>query len=130
GGPTWQHVFLQAAGTDAFIVCSSTVRYHPPRPRILEGVSMRRLMLAALLLGSAPLLAQQETYRITHTYTLGGDGAWDYVVPDPPMHRLFIARANRVMVVDAQNGGVIWQVTGIMGAHGIAVVADAGRGFA
>ena len=53
----------------------------------------------------APLLAQSSSiYRITHTYTLGGDGSWDYIVPDPPNHRLFIGRQNRVMVVDEDTG--------------------------
>lgn len=56
---------------------------------------MRRTAIAAILLASASLLAQATTYRITHTYTLGGDGAWDYIVPDPPTHRLFVGRANR-----------------------------------
>jgi predicted RNase H-like HicB family nuclease len=26
----------------------------------------------------------RSSYHITHTYTLGGDGSWDYLVPDPP----------------------------------------------
>jgi hypothetical protein len=60
--------------------------------------------LAATMTLSASLLmsasAQQPTYRITHTYPIGGDGFWDYVVPDPPNHRLFIVRQTRVMVVD------------------------------
>jgi hypothetical protein len=25
----------------------------------------------------------QSSYHVTHTYTLGGDGTWDYVVPNP-----------------------------------------------
>ena len=56
------------------------------------------LVLMALAADCAP--AQTPTYRITKTYPLGGDGTWDYIVPDPPNHRLFIARQNRVMVVD------------------------------
>lgn len=33
------------------------------------------------------LLAQSpSSYHVTHTYTLGGDGSRDYVVPDPPNH--------------------------------------------
>ena len=69
-------------------------------------------------------------YRITHTYTLGGDGSWDYIVPDPPNHRLFIARQNRVMVVDENNGTLLGEVTGINGAHGTAIAASSGHGFA
>lgn len=90
-----------------------------------------RLCLATMLACAA--LAQQPgagPYRVTHTYTLGGDGSWDYVVPDPPNHRLFIARQNRVMVVDEDKGTLLGEVTGIQGAHGTAVAQATGHGFA
>src|SRR6202140_133115 len=77
------------------------------------------------------LLAQSSSsYRVTHTYTLGGDGSWDYIVPDPPHHRLFIARQNRVMVVDEDSGTLLGEVTGIQGAHGTALADPTGHGFA
>jgi hypothetical protein len=84
-----------------------------------------------LTLAAGTLLAQpSSSYRITHTYTLGGDGSWDYVVPDPPNHRLFVARQNRVMVIDEDSGMLLGEVTGIQGAHGTAVAQAAGHGFA
>src|SRR5215467_13000404 len=92
-----------------------------------------RFYIALLfLLVSAPTLQAQSpsAYRITHTYTLGGEGGWDYVVPDPPNHRIFIGRQNRVMVVNEDDGKLLGEVTGINGAHGIAVVEHAGHGFA
>ena len=56
---------------------------------------MRNNMLVLALAAIASLLGQSSSsYRVTHTYALGGDGSWDYVVPDPPNHRLFIARQN------------------------------------
>jgi DNA-binding beta-propeller fold protein YncE len=86
---------------------------------------------ALVLILAAILLAQSaSSYRVTHTYTLGGDGSWDYVVPDPPNHRVFIARQNRVMVVDEDNGTLLGEVTGIQGAHGTAVAQTTGHGFA
>jgi len=92
---------------------------------------MRNLVLALTLAAVAPLLAQpSSSYRITHTYTLGGDGSWDYIVPDPPNHRLFIGRQNRVMVVDEDNGALLGEVTGIKGAHGTALAGATGHGFA
>src|SRR5436190_13931340 len=92
---------------------------------------MRNLTIVLTLAAIAPLVAQSSsTYRITHTYTLGGDGSWDYIVPDPPNHRLFIGRQNRVMVVDEDNGMVLGEVTGIQGAHGTAIAAATGHGFA
>ena len=88
----------------------------------------------AFLLTSATitlLLAQSSSsYRVTHNYTVGGDGSWDYIVPDPPNHRLFIARQNRVMVVDEDSGKLLGEVTGIQGAHGTAIAESTGHGFA
>jgi DNA-binding beta-propeller fold protein YncE len=90
-----------------------------------------RILLLALTLAAAPLIAQSSSpYRITHTYTLGGDGSWDYIVPDPAKHRLFIGRQNRVMVVDENSGALLGEVTGIQGAHGTALAESTGHGFA
>jgi len=89
---------------------------------------MRPIMLAAALVAAAA--AQTSSYRITHTYPLGGDGSWDYLVPDPPRHRVFVARQTRVMVVDTNTGKLIGEVPGIQGAHGTAIAASSGHGFA
>jgi len=92
---------------------------------------MRSSTLVLTLATMASLLAQSSSsYRVTHTYTLGGGGSWDYIVPDPPNHRLFIARQNRVMVVDENSGTLLGEVTGIQGAHGTAVAEATGHGFA
>jgi DNA-binding beta-propeller fold protein YncE len=92
---------------------------------------MRSKALVLTLAMAASLLAQSSSsYRVTHTYTLGGDGRWDYIVPDPVHHRLFIARENRVMVVDEDGGTLIGEVTGIRGAHGTALASATGHGFA
>jgi DNA-binding beta-propeller fold protein YncE len=87
----------------------------------------RAILLLSLF--AAPALSAQA-YTITHTYAVGGDGGWDYVVPDPPHHRVFIGRSNRVMVVDMNDGHLIGEITGINGAHGTALVAGMERGFA
>ena len=80
---------------------------------------------------AAALLAQQSpSYRVTHTYALGGDGSWDYIVPDPSSHRLYIARQNRVMVVDEDSGKLLGEVAEVHGAHGTAISANTGHGFA
>jgi outer membrane protein assembly factor BamB len=92
---------------------------------------MKILSVPLITFTAAILLAQsQSSYHITRTYTLGGDGSWDYVVPDPPNHRLFIGRENRVMVVDEDKGTLLGEVTGINGAHGAAIAGSSGHGFA
>src|SRR5690348_10579662 len=87
-------------------------------------------MRAVLALVALLAVAQAGPYRITHTFTTGGDGTWDYVVPDPPQHRLFIGRQNRVMVVDENDGKLLGEVTGVNGAHGTALADRHGHGFA
>jgi DNA-binding beta-propeller fold protein YncE len=77
----------------------------------------------------APVLSAQS-YEVTHSYTVGGDGGWDYVTADPPNHRLFIGRSNRVTVVDMNNGRLIAEVPGLDGAHGVVLAPGTGRGFA
>jgi DNA-binding beta-propeller fold protein YncE len=92
---------------------------------------MRTFVLVLTLATLAPLLARSSSlYRVTHTYAVGGDGRWDYIIPDPPNHRLFIARQTRVMVVDEDTGTLLGEVAGIQGAHGTAVVTATGHGFA
>jgi len=91
---------------------------------------MRRIVLGILVLVVSPLVAQSPAYRITHTYALGGDGGWDYIVPEPAQHRVFIGRTNRVMVVDENDGRLLGEVMGIKGAHGTAIAAASGHGFA
>src|SRR5579862_6549636 len=88
-----------------------------------------RKSVFVLTLPITALLAQVP-YGVTHSYTLGGEGSWDYIVPDPPNHRLFVARQTRVMVIDEDKGTLLGEVTGIQGAHGTAIAEKTGHGFA
>lgn len=98
---------------------------------------MHSIVLVLTLAAVAPLFAQPSAaplvptaYRVAHTYLLGGDGSWDYIVPDPPRHRLFIARQTRLMVVDENTGKLLGEVPDIHGAHGTAIAESTGHGFA
>lgn len=90
---------------------------------------MRRLTFVLFALGSSPALVAAQ-YAIVNTFAVGGSGSWDYVVPDPPSHRVFIGRQSRVMVVDERNGKVLGEVMDIHGAHGTAIAEKSGHGFA
>jgi YVTN family beta-propeller protein len=91
---------------------------------------MRLLVLPVALALAFPIAAQGPAYHIARTFTLGGDGSWDYIVPDPPTHRLFVGRENRVMVVDENTGQQLGEVSPIDGAHGTAIASSTGHGFA
>jgi len=91
-----------------------------------------RKLVAAIVIGTAASLGAQapSAYSVVRTFPVGGDGSWDYIVPDPATHRLFIGRQNRVMVVDEETGALVGEVTGIQGAHGAAIAPASGHGFA
>ena len=93
---------------------------------------MRSTAAFLALVAAASTLGAQNAgpYHISHTYPVGGDGSWDYLVPDPAHHRVFIGRQNRVMVVDENDGTLLGEVTGINGAHGTAIAEKSGHGFA
>ena len=92
---------------------------------------MRRMALVIALCSTLTLFAQSSGgYHVVQTYELGGDGAWDYVVPQPSQHRVFVARTNRVMVIDEDTGKLLGEVHGINGAHGTAIAESSGLGFA
>ncbi len=93
-------------------------------------IPMTMLLATVVLAADHPAARQAAAYRISQTFPVGGDGSWDYVVPDPPSHRVFIGRQDRVMVVDENTGKLVGEVTGINGAHGVAVAAKTGHGFA
>ena len=92
---------------------------------------LSRVLSCGSLLGAlaAPRAAAQS-YHVAKTVTLGGDGGWDYVALDTAGHRLFIARQNRVMVVDPESGRVLAEIPGLERAHGVAFAYAAGHGFA
>ena len=83
----------------------------------------------ALLVASMTTLNGQ-TYHIVKTFTLGGDGGWDYVALDTVGHRLFVARQTRVMVIDPETGKLLAEIPGLNRAHGVAFSYASGKGFA
>src|SRR5579864_6566520 len=93
--------------------------------------SFRILVLIAVLSLTISVVAfQAPGYHITDTYSLGGDGSWDYLTFDTQGKRVFIARENRIMVVDAASGKLLGEVPGMNRAHGVAFSYANNRGFA
>lgn len=74
--------------------------------------------------------ARIPSYHVLSTHQLGGDGGWDYLALDTVGNRLFIARSDRVMVVDPDQGKVLGEIPGLQRAHGVAFSYATGHGFA
>ena len=84
-------------------------------------LSLKLLLTAALCLPAvSTLLAADAPFKLESTWKLGGDGSWDYMTVDAHAHILYIARLNRVMLVDIQSGRLVTEITGLTHAHGIA----------
>jgi DNA-binding beta-propeller fold protein YncE len=88
------------------------------------------LLLLALALPLTAHAADAPKYHILRHMAIGGDGGWDYLTFDPARHRLFIARSTRVMVVDLASGQLSAEIVNTPGVHGVALVPDAGQGYA
>src|SRR5215470_9041534 len=91
--------------------------------------SFRQPACSLMLFALASAMAAAPGYHILHTWTLGGDGGWDYMKIDPEARRLYIARATRVMVINADSGESVGEVADTPGVHGVALVPDIGKGF-
>jgi YVTN family beta-propeller protein len=69
-------------------------------------------------------------YHVIKTIAVGGDGGWDYLTLDSVSRRLYIARADRVMVFDVDKESLVGDVPKTPGVHGVALVPKLDRGFA
>jgi YVTN family beta-propeller protein len=89
------------------------------------------LSVAALALVSNSLGAEDNggKYKIVKKLPLEGAGRWDYVTTDPEAHRVYIARATHVSVLDSETGAVVGDIPDTPGVHGVAVAPDLGIGF-
>lgn len=108
----------------------------PIHMRMAPPTSSRRvarvsLVAAIFSLSASTRLCAQSTapYHQIASYTLGGDGGWDYLALDSASHRLFVARNDRVMVIDANSGRLVGEITGLHRTHGIAFDHHTAHGF-
>jgi YVTN family beta-propeller protein len=88
--------------------------------RLVFSVALATTLLCGLLAAPA-FLAAQQPYKVLDHWKIGGDGGWDYLLADPPAHRLYITRGARVDVVDTQSGKLVGSIAGLHGTHGVAL---------
>jgi len=98
----------------------------------------RFLTMLALVVLSCSVLAAQDPkptelggkpFFVKKTWTIGGEGNWDYLTLDPTTLQLFIAHGTRVQVVDVNSGSPVGEVTGLRDAHGIALDPEGQFGY-
>jgi len=85
------------------------------------------VLIVGALLG--PVAPAQAAYHLLKKVTLGGNGGWDLLSLDAEGRRLYIARSDRVMVVDADSYKLVAEIPNTPGVHGVAIARHEGRGF-
>jgi YVTN family beta-propeller protein len=66
-------------------------------------------------------MAAQQPYKVLDHWKIGGEGFWDYLIADPPAHRLYLTRGAHVDVLDTETGKMVGSITGLKGTHGVAL---------
>jgi DNA-binding beta-propeller fold protein YncE len=88
------------------------------------------LMSATLVAGCRHAPPAASTHYALHaSYPLPGPGRWDLLAMDSARGHVFVARGDRVQVMDA-SGHLVGTVRGTAGVHGIAIVPELQRGYA
>jgi YVTN family beta-propeller protein len=84
----------------------------------LFALVIQSLFLCSFGLAATP---SQHPFHVQEQWNVGGAGGWSHLVLDAPAHRLYISRANRIMIVDTETGKVAGEIEGLTSARGIAL---------
>jgi DNA-binding beta-propeller fold protein YncE len=96
--------------------------------QLAAEVNHMRSILTCLVLVTGIASAAGD-YAVKQRFAIGGPGGWDYLTVDSSSNRLFIARADRVLVVDTLDGSLLGTIAHTEGVHGVALAPDLGKGF-
>jgi len=92
----------------------------------------KRLLTAPALLFASSLvtlsIGQAQTFKI-EKFDIKGDGGTDYIAVESATGRVFVARANHMMVVEGSTGKVLGDIPNTPGVHGAGIATKSGHGF-
>src|ERR1019366_10065459 len=91
----------------------------------------RRLLTALAVLFASSFAApagHAQTFKV-EKFDIKGDGGTDYVAAEAATGRVFVSRANHMMVVDGATGKVLGDIPNLGGIHGAGIATKSGHGF-
>ncbi len=94
---------------------------------MLVRISLGLAAAAVCIAGSCA--AAQQAYSVVDRWKVGGTGGWDYLLADPPQHRLYVTHGTQVDVLDTATGKSVGSLLGFKGTHGIALDSDGKTGY-
>ena len=85
---------------------------------------------AVLIAGSftLPGIGSAQTFKV-EKFDIKGDGGTDYVAVEAATGRVFVSRANHMMVVEGATGKVLGDIPNTPGVHGAGIATKSGHGF-
>ena len=89
---------------------------------------MKRSLIVSVLFFCATALAN-DLYQSLPEIPIGGEGGWDILTIDNSAHRLYVAHATKVVVVDLDKNAVVGEVTDTPGVHAFVAIPELQRGF-
>src|SRR6202790_4435086 len=94
-------------------------------------MTRRSLTALAVLLASSlgvPNIGRAQTFKVDK-FDIKADGGTDYVAVEAATGRVFVSRANHMMVVEGPTGKVLGDIPNTPGVHGAGIATKAGHGF-
>src|ERR1039458_650453 len=77
---------------------------------------------------AAPFIGHAQTFKV-EKFDIKADGGTDYVAVESATGRVFVSRANHMMVVEGATGKVLGDIPNTPGVHGAGIATKAGHGF-
>src|SRR4249919_1955793 len=82
----------------------------------------------SIVASSLPLRGEAPTFTV-EKFDIKGEGGTDYVTAEVGTGRVFVSRADHVMVVEGATGKVLGDIPNTPRVHGVGIAPKAGHGF-
>ena len=103
--------------------------------KLSSGLGRLATGVSVLLAGAFALaIAATGGYHLVAKYPLGAaEGStreyFDYITVDSSARRVYLSHGTEIKVIDADNGSLIGNITGLKQDHGVAIAQEFSRGF-
>ena len=97
----------------------------------MTQLTNRVLTATAVLIAisiATPNIGHAQTFKV-EKFDIKGDGGTDYVAVESASGRVFVSRANHMMVVEGATGKVLGDIMDTPGVHGAGIATKSGHGF-
>ena len=77
---------------------------------------------------AAPSVGHAQAFKV-EKFDIKGEGGTDYVAVEAVTGRVFVSRANHMMVIEGPTGKILGDIPNTPGVHGAGIATKAGHGF-